>query len=112
MRGWAALLVALPFALILAWWEPSGAPSRAELARALGRAETQPVSAADVRDIDCARQSDVLGYPCHWRQMQDGTWHRRSGLLATGTEGWRIVAIDNLDPDVSPAASSNGIYRK
>lgn len=85
-----ALLIAAPFALVLAWSQPSSAPSRAELAKALDRAGQGAITASDIRSIDCA-EPDAAGYACRWRQREDGAWLARSGRFAVGASGWRFM---------------------
>jgi len=82
----AALLIAIPFALVLAWSQSSQAPSRAELAAALNRAGDTSVTASDIRSIDCAAP-DADGYACHWRQLDVA----RSGHFVVDSTGWRQV---------------------
>ncbi|MBO9576270.1 MAG: hypothetical protein J7494_11070 [Sphingobium sp.] len=84
-----ALLIALPFALVLAWSQPTRGPSRAELAEALSREAGRTIAASDLRSIRCTVQS--VTYECRWEQRADEAWSERSGRLATGGDGWRLA---------------------
>jgi len=85
-----ALLIALPFALVLAWTLPTQGPSRAELARALSR-DGETVAAADLQSIRCTRSAHGMGQDCRWRQRSETGWRTGMGRLATTGEGWRLA---------------------
>jgi hypothetical protein len=83
-------LLVLPLALILAWSQRGGGPSRQELAQALAREVGRPVDVGDLRSITCSRASGPLGALCQWQQRQDGVWRERSGRLLAHADGWRL----------------------
>lgn len=85
-----ALLIALPFGLVLAWSLPTQGPSRAELAEALSSASARPVPASDLRDLSCD-DPGTQGIACRWQQRVDGDWQARSGALAVSAGGWQLV---------------------
>ncbi|GEM_PF-1602537 len=86
-----ALLVALPFALVLAWTLPTQGPSRAELARALSR-DGDSIAPSDIESIRCAAVARGVVQDCRWRQHGEQGWRSGTGRLAATAEGWLLVA--------------------
>lgn len=84
-----ALLIAMPFALVLAWSQSSNEPSRAELAAAVAKATGKKVAASDIESVQCTVQS--VTYDCRWLQRDGDVWQQQAGHLSTGADGWRLA---------------------
>lgn len=91
MGAGKALLIALPFAFLLARGEPTSAPSRAELAGALSREGGHGVATSDIRDLRCRDLPHAAGQECRWQQLENDIWRDRAGHVGVGGEGWRIA---------------------
>lgn len=85
-----ALLIALPFGLLLAWSQSARGPSRAELATALSQVEGRRVKAADLRSLRCDDAS-AGGFACRWEQLEVGRWTVQNGRLSVRDNGWVVA---------------------
>lgn len=88
--AWTALLIALPFGLILAWTQPTAGPSRAELAAVLSRDTGRDVKTADVESVHCDDTGSAV-YQCRWRQQQGDAWQDRAAAITASSSGWQVV---------------------